>query len=329
MRTGEEKQINLLIAKGAVHTILGRPFLAVNNVKLEFSHKEGEIFSYPEQYGHQLCLPICNPQAMGWQISPLSGMELCASSEIVKWSVHQAESSKRKETQETESKSSTRVKTIILGPNKIPSSAIFDAKNDLNFITQEIALKAELNISPYTSKSTDSSLKLIGQIKNLEVTSESEGKTYLDFLVFEDFNQIIIEERSSILSSSKESMLAETHVKSKGKETEDKLEVEYIETMVKIKYELKKMRRNLDMAIEDPEKWLALEEETGYISDIYKDLLSEEPNHNIINPLAKRKFEELENESAVITEDKMNQVWDRDIKKGIQQRMEIVPEENG
>ncbi|MBW0491834.1 hypothetical protein O181_031549 [Austropuccinia psidii MF-1] len=102
------------------------------------------------------------------------------------------------------------------------------------------------------------------------------------------------------------------------------------------------MRRNLDIAIEDPEKWLALElsgmnkeeqrespqkkfkmdlkapeanssgiaedylnlfqEETGYISDTGKDLTSEEPKDNIINPLEKRKFEDLENESAVITE---------------------------
>ncbi|MBW0586408.1 hypothetical protein O181_126123 [Austropuccinia psidii MF-1] len=59
------------------------------------------------------------------------------------------------------------------------------------------------------------------------------------------------------------------------------------------------------------------QEETGYIGDTDKDLLSEEPKDNIINPLEKRKFEELENESAVITKDKMNQVWDRDIKKGI------------
>ncbi|MBW0517515.1 hypothetical protein O181_057230 [Austropuccinia psidii MF-1] len=149
---------------------------------------------------------------------------------------------------------------------------------------------------------------------------------------------------------------------------EDKLEVEDSEKIVKIKDELKKMRKNLDMAIEDPEKWLALElsgmnkedkvespqnkfkmdlkppeanssgiaedylnlfqEETGYISDTDKNLLSEEPKDNIINPLEKIKFEELENEIAVITEDKMNQVWDRDIKKGIKQRMEIVSEDD-
>ncbi|MBW0466830.1 hypothetical protein O181_006545 [Austropuccinia psidii MF-1] len=34
--TGEEKEIHLFIAKAAIHTILGRPFLADNNVKLEF-----------------------------------------------------------------------------------------------------------------------------------------------------------------------------------------------------------------------------------------------------------------------------------------------------
>ncbi|MBW0537454.1 hypothetical protein O181_077169 [Austropuccinia psidii MF-1] len=175
---------------------------------------------------------------MGWQISPPRGMELCASSEIGKWSINQAESSKRKETEEKENQSSTRVKTIFLGPNKIPFSAIFDAKNDLNVITQEIALKSELNISPYTSKSTDNSLNPIGQIENLE---------------------IIDEENTSILSVSEESILPLIDRKSKGKETEDKLEVEDSEAIEKIKEELKKMRINLDIAIEDPEKWLALE----------------------------------------------------------------------
>ncbi|MBW0505269.1 hypothetical protein O181_044984 [Austropuccinia psidii MF-1] len=41
--TTDENEIHLFIEKGAVHTILGRPFLADNNVKLEFSHKQGEI----------------------------------------------------------------------------------------------------------------------------------------------------------------------------------------------------------------------------------------------------------------------------------------------
>ncbi|MBW0539320.1 hypothetical protein O181_079035 [Austropuccinia psidii MF-1] len=110
--------------------------------------------------------------------------------------------------------------------------------------------------------------------------------------------------------------------------------------------ELKKMRRNSDMAIKDQEKWLACElsgmnkedqveipqmkfkmdfklpeanssgiaedyfnlfqEEAWYIGDTDKDLLSEELKDNIINPVAKRKFEDLEQEGAIITEDKMD-----------------------
>ncbi|MBW0535583.1 hypothetical protein O181_075298 [Austropuccinia psidii MF-1] len=120
------------------------------------------------------------------------------------------------------------------------------------------------------------------------------------------------------------------------------------------------------MAIEDPDKWLALnfsgmnkeeqrespqkkfkmdmkppeanssrieedyfnlsQEETGYMSDTDKDLISEEPKDSIIKPLAKRKFEELEKESVIITEDKMDQVWDSYIRKGSKQGMEIVLE---
>ncbi|MBW0565787.1 hypothetical protein O181_105502 [Austropuccinia psidii MF-1] len=68
--------------------------------------------------------------------------------------------------------------------------------------------------------------------------------------------KIIGEEKSSILSSSKESIPPETEVKSKAKGLEeDKFKVEDSE---KVEEELKKMRRNLDMAIEAPEKWLAL-----------------------------------------------------------------------
>ena len=39
-----------------------------------------------------------------------------------------------------------------------------------------------------------------------------------------------------------------------------------------------------------------------------------------------KKFEELEKEISIITEDKMDQVWDSYIEKGIKQRMEIVLE---
>ncbi|MBW0469063.1 hypothetical protein O181_008778 [Austropuccinia psidii MF-1] len=76
-----------------------------------------------------------------------------------------------------------------------------------------------------------------------------------------------------------------------------------------------------------PEDYFNLfQEEKGYISDTEKDLITEEPKDSSTKPMAKGKFEELEKESAIITEDKMNQVWDRYIRKGIKQRMEIVLE---
>ncbi|MBW0467691.1 hypothetical protein O181_007406 [Austropuccinia psidii MF-1] len=143
---------------------------------------------------------------MGWQISPLRGMELCASSEIGKWSIDKVKSSKRKKAEETETQSSTRMKKIFLGTNSIPFSAIFDAKNELNIIAWKIAMIAELNISPYTVKSPDNSLKPIGQIKSLEVTSFNKENMYRDFLVFDNFNQIVVQENPSISSSSKESI---------------------------------------------------------------------------------------------------------------------------
>ncbi|MBW0540847.1 hypothetical protein O181_080562 [Austropuccinia psidii MF-1] len=155
-------------------------------------------------------------------------------------------------------------------------------------------------------------------------------------------------------------MPAVTHIKSKGKETEDILYVEDSEALEKIKEELKNMRRNLDIALEDPEKFLALElsgmnkedkvespqkkfkmdlkpleanstgiaedyfnsfqEEAWYISDTDKDLRSKELKDNIINLLAKREYEELEKESAIITEDKMDQVWDRNIQERIEKK---------
>ncbi|MBW0503374.1 hypothetical protein O181_043089 [Austropuccinia psidii MF-1] len=35
----EETQIHFFLEKGSVHTVLGRPFLADNNIRIEFFHK--------------------------------------------------------------------------------------------------------------------------------------------------------------------------------------------------------------------------------------------------------------------------------------------------
>ncbi|MBW0466491.1 hypothetical protein O181_006206 [Austropuccinia psidii MF-1] len=173
---------------------------------------------------------------MGWKISPPRGMELCASSKIGKWSMNQTESFRTKETEEEESQFSTKLKKISLGPKQIPFSAILDVKNDLNIITQEIAMRAELQVSLYKEKTTDYSLKPISKIEKLLFTFGNEEKTYMDFLVFENFNQIIVEENPKISFSSKESTPPENDRKLKGKDLEeDKLKVEDSEEIETIK----------------------------------------------------------------------------------------------
>ncbi|MBW0518104.1 hypothetical protein O181_057819 [Austropuccinia psidii MF-1] len=83
LASGEEIQIQFFIAKGSVHTVLGRPFLKDNNIRLEFSHRQGEILSYQEHDGRRLCMPICKPQALGWQTGPPRGMDLCNMAKVV------------------------------------------------------------------------------------------------------------------------------------------------------------------------------------------------------------------------------------------------------
>ncbi|MBW0543104.1 hypothetical protein O181_082819 [Austropuccinia psidii MF-1] len=91
-------------------------------------------------------------------------------------------------------------------------------------------------------------------------------------------------------------MLAVTYIRSKGNETKDKLEVEDTEAIEKIKEELKKMRRNLDIAIEDPEKWLALE-----LSGMHKEEQRESPQKK-----SKMDLKPPEANSSRIAEDYFN-----------------------
>ncbi|MBW0541133.1 hypothetical protein O181_080848 [Austropuccinia psidii MF-1] len=74
--SGEETQIHFLFAKRSVQKLLGRTFLADNNIRLEFSHKQGEILNYQERDGRRLCMPTCKPQAIVWQAGPPRGMYL-------------------------------------------------------------------------------------------------------------------------------------------------------------------------------------------------------------------------------------------------------------
>ncbi|MBW0559661.1 hypothetical protein O181_099376 [Austropuccinia psidii MF-1] len=54
MVTGEERNIHLLVARRAMHTVLERPSLADNNTRIDFSQQKGEIFSYIEPDGRRL-----------------------------------------------------------------------------------------------------------------------------------------------------------------------------------------------------------------------------------------------------------------------------------
>ncbi|MBW0559571.1 hypothetical protein O181_099286 [Austropuccinia psidii MF-1] len=81
---GEETQIHFFIAKGSSHKVLGRPFLEDNNIRLEFSHNQGEILSYQEPDGRRLFMPICKPQALEWHTGPPRGMDLFNMEKLVR-----------------------------------------------------------------------------------------------------------------------------------------------------------------------------------------------------------------------------------------------------
>ncbi|MBW0528200.1 hypothetical protein O181_067915 [Austropuccinia psidii MF-1] len=75
--SGDERKIHFFVAKGAVHTVIGRPFLADNVIRLEHSQTKGEIISFRELDGRRLYIPICSPESKGWHAQPQKGMELC------------------------------------------------------------------------------------------------------------------------------------------------------------------------------------------------------------------------------------------------------------
>ncbi|MBW0460838.1 hypothetical protein O181_000553 [Austropuccinia psidii MF-1] len=84
LASGEETQIQFFISKVSFLKILGRPFLTDNNIRLEISHKKGEILSYQEPDRRRLCMPICKPQALGWHTGPPRGMDICNMAKLVR-----------------------------------------------------------------------------------------------------------------------------------------------------------------------------------------------------------------------------------------------------
>ncbi|MBW0570556.1 hypothetical protein O181_110271 [Austropuccinia psidii MF-1] len=74
---GDERRIHFFVARGSFHTVIGRPFLADNGIRLEHSQQRGEILSYNESDGRILCIPVCTPESKGWHTGPPRGMEMC------------------------------------------------------------------------------------------------------------------------------------------------------------------------------------------------------------------------------------------------------------
>ncbi|MBW0544666.1 hypothetical protein O181_084381 [Austropuccinia psidii MF-1] len=60
--SGDERSIHFFVARGAVHTVIGRPLFADNGIRLENSQQQGEIVSYKESDGRRLCIQICKPE---------------------------------------------------------------------------------------------------------------------------------------------------------------------------------------------------------------------------------------------------------------------------
>ncbi|MBW0519803.1 hypothetical protein O181_059518 [Austropuccinia psidii MF-1] len=75
--SGDGRKIYFFVARGAVHTVIGRPFLAVNGIRLEHSKTQGEILIFRELDGRRLCIPKCSPESKGWHAQQKKGMEMC------------------------------------------------------------------------------------------------------------------------------------------------------------------------------------------------------------------------------------------------------------
>ncbi|PLW09651.1 hypothetical protein PCASD_23515 [Puccinia coronata f. sp. avenae] len=81
---GHKNLANFFIVKGSVHTVLGRPFLANHNVRLELSNEKGEVLSFQDPLGKRLCIPICLPNVPGWHREPPMFRQNC-SLQVVDW----------------------------------------------------------------------------------------------------------------------------------------------------------------------------------------------------------------------------------------------------
>ncbi|MBW0491643.1 hypothetical protein O181_031358 [Austropuccinia psidii MF-1] len=80
--SGEERKLIFFIARGAVHSVVGTPYLADNRATGEHSQDIGEALSYKEPYGRRFFIPICSAETREWNLSLPKGIEMCNAKQI-------------------------------------------------------------------------------------------------------------------------------------------------------------------------------------------------------------------------------------------------------
>ncbi|MBW0539001.1 hypothetical protein O181_078716 [Austropuccinia psidii MF-1] len=112
LASGDEQRIHFFVARGAVHTVVGRNFLAVNGIRLDHSQDQGEILSYKEPDGRRFCIPICSSQTKGWHMHPPTGMELCSYTQVEEWKINNITNIRRFQELPEENPRETKIKHL-------------------------------------------------------------------------------------------------------------------------------------------------------------------------------------------------------------------------
>ncbi|MBW0520114.1 hypothetical protein O181_059829 [Austropuccinia psidii MF-1] len=153
--SGDEGRIHFFVSRGAVHAVIGRPFLADNGIRFDHSQDQGEILSYKEPHGRRFCIPICSPETKGWHVHPPKGMELCNSTQIKEWGIIHIMNIRRFQELPQES-SRTKNTQVSIKPNPEIPIKHFKAELTINDLKIRKVNNVHLNY-PQTSENTYSS----------------------------------------------------------------------------------------------------------------------------------------------------------------------------
>ncbi|MBW0549930.1 hypothetical protein O181_089645 [Austropuccinia psidii MF-1] len=291
--TGEERNIHLFVARGAVHTVLGRPFLADNNIRLDFSQQKGEIFSYIEPDGRRLCLPICSPQKVGWREDPPAGMETCAVSKLEYWKEIQIEKESRSKNQAHPEKSphqSFDSEEMKESKDKVEMKEEFSIKNEQ--IIQDRTHSQEINPQEYhkemrkTDKTINEeklrshSLSDKPELKGVDMPYTEEN------LLISDINETKkMEVHSEIFRESKQTSKEEAHTESNNCSLNPKENVFYeksskkftpLRSLNSISKGIKSIKKSFTQKSKSLENLLEPKKKEKFISESNSEIANEE-----------------------------------------------------